>query len=130
MGSAIVSAILEKHPDCNVTIFDLSSSISRVSGEKLRRQNVRFVEGDIEDIESVRRGFEVGLKEMREENEKGGNWEVVIHTAGIVPPLRERYHRRVQKEVWKTNVEGTKNVLEVAREMGIGGLVYTSSCCE
>ncbi|ESZ89866.1 putative NAD dependent epimerase/dehydratase [Sclerotinia borealis F-4128] len=62
----------------------------------------------VEDLESVLRQFKP---------------DVVIHTAGIVPPLIERYHRRIENEVQQVNVEGTRNVLNATRIAGIGAFV-------
>jgi len=42
---------------------------------------------------------------------------------------RHRYGRRLEKLVKQVNVEGTRHVLDAAREAGCTGLVYTSSCC-
>ena len=55
--------------------------------------------------------------------------EVVIHSAAIIPPLNERYARRLEKLVFEVNVEGTRNVLNAAEEAGCSAFVYTSSCC-
>jgi sterol-4alpha-carboxylate 3-dehydrogenase (decarboxylating) len=53
----------------------------------------------------------------------------VIHSAAIIPPLSERYGRRLKKLVFEVNVEGTRHVLDAARQSGCSALVYTSSCC-
>ena len=55
--------------------------------------------------------------------------QVIIHTAAIIPPLSERYSRRLEKLVTEVNVEGTRTVLDAARQTGCSALVYTSSCC-
>lgn len=55
--------------------------------------------------------------------------QVIIHTAAIIPPLSERYSRRLEKLVTEVNVEGTRTVLDAARQTRCSALVYTSSCC-
>lgn len=55
--------------------------------------------------------------------------DVVIHTAGIIPALADRFGRRLEKEVWKVNVVGTQNMLDAATEHGSAAFIYTSSCC-
>ena len=48
--------------------------------------------------------------------------EAVYHLAGIISIMPGK-----NPFVWKVNVEGTRNVLEAARQAGIQRLVYTSS---
>lgn len=48
--------------------------------------------------------------------------DTVYHLAGIISIMPG--HNPL---VWRVNVEGTRNVLEAAREMGIKRLIYTSS---
>lgn len=55
--------------------------------------------------------------------------DVVIHTAGIVPTLADRFSRRLEREVWKVNVEGTQNMLDAASKSGVEAFIYTSTCC-
>jgi sterol-4alpha-carboxylate 3-dehydrogenase (decarboxylating) len=55
--------------------------------------------------------------------------QVVIHSAAIIPPLSERYGRRLEKLVFEVNVEGTRHALAAARQSGCSAFVYTSSCC-
>lgn len=113
MGSATARALVEKHPECEITILDLSppGSVHRVPS------NVAFIQGDITSADDIRKGVARVMP------------SVVIHTAGIVPPITERYRRRLQSLVWRINVDGTKNVLAAAKASGVKALVYTSSCC-
>lgn len=39
--------------------------------------------------------------------------DIVVHNAGIVPDLAERFRRRLEQEVWNINFEGTLNILDV-----------------
>ena len=55
--------------------------------------------------------------------------DVVIHTAGIVPALADRFGRRLEREVWGINVQGTKNMLDAAAECGVKAFICTSTCC-
>lgn len=48
--------------------------------------------------------------------------EIVYHLAGVISIMPG--HNPL---VWRVNVEGTRNVLEAARQMGVKRLVYTSS---
>lgn len=112
VGTAIVRALREKYPRCTITVVDLQypSNGSRTESK------VSFVQADVTSPQSILNA----LIEVRP--------EVVIHTAGIVPPLGERYSRRMEKEVFRVNVEGTRNTLLAAKEAGCIAFVYTSSC--
>lgn len=111
VGKAIVKVLREKHPECSITVVDLKDP-SNGSGTKL---NVTFAQADVTLPESI---LAVVL---------GTRPELVIHTAGIVPSLHERYARRMEKEVLRVNVEGTRNTLLAAKEAGCTAFVHTSS---
>jgi sterol-4alpha-carboxylate 3-dehydrogenase (decarboxylating) len=111
VGSAIVDALLEKYPSCSITVLDLTTK------SKTQSSSVSYICGDITKSEDISQAI------------SQGNPEVVIHTAGIVPPLEERYRRKIEKEVFRINVEGTRTVLNATRDAGIRAFVYTSSCC-
>jgi dihydroflavonol-4-reductase len=70
--------------------------------------NVETVEGDVLDPESLELAF------------KGV--EKVFHLAGIISIMPGQ-----NPFVWRVNVEGTRNVLNAARQAGVRRLVYTSS---
>ena len=71
-------------------------------------ENVEFVQGDVTDLDSVRRGMD--------------GCDQVYHVAGWVQftPWGMKTARRV-------NVEGTENVCRTALEIGVGRVVHTSS---
>jgi sterol-4alpha-carboxylate 3-dehydrogenase (decarboxylating) len=52
---------------------------------------------------------------------------IVIHTVGIVPSVLSRYTSKGRDAIFEVNVQGTKNVVEAAKNCGARGLVYTSS---
>jgi dihydroflavonol-4-reductase len=66
------------------------------------------VVGDLRDIESLRRGMEA--------------CEVVFHVAADY-----RLWAINGQELYESNVEGTRNILQAAREAGVRRVVYTSS---
>ncbi|PQE19387.1 Sterol-4-alpha-carboxylate 3-dehydrogenase decarboxylating protein [Rutstroemia sp. NJR-2017a BBW] len=102
VGSAIVDALLEKYPACSITVLDLDNIKS-----KTQSSSVSYIRGDITKPEDISKAI------------FQGNPEVVIHTAGIVPPLKERYRRRIEKEVFRINVEGTRTALNATRDAGV-----------
>ena len=113
VGSAIVSALKEHFPNGEIVIFDKSITPSRPQ----ITNGLKSILVDITSFSEVEAAFE----ETRP--------DLVIHTAGYVPLLHDRYSRRMEKVVKSVNVQGTHNVIEAARKAGCRGLVYTSSCC-
>ena len=109
VGRAIIDAAKEKHPDWAITVLDLQSPSQPKS-------NVKYIVGDITVAEEVHRIVE----EI--------NPTVIVHTAGIVPDLANRYMRRQKDLVWNINVNGTANILDAARICGIEAVVWTGSC--
>jgi sterol-4alpha-carboxylate 3-dehydrogenase (decarboxylating) len=113
VGSAIARAVLEKHPECVITILDKNPP----GPTHVVPSQASFIAIDLTSAKEVRE-IVCRVRPL-----------VVIHTAGIVPPLCERFGRAMQDLVWKTNVEGTRNTLEAAKEAGVRAFILTSSCC-
>lgn len=109
VGRTIADAVKEKHPQWEITVLDLEKPSHPKS-------EIRYVIGDITDVAEVLR--------MVEEIKPN----VIVHTAGIVPGLADRYNRRQRELVWNVNVNGTQNVLDAAREGGVEAVVWTGSC--
>lgn len=114
MGAAIARAISSKHPACAITILDLNPPDPTTHKVP---SSATFVKVDVTQAEEVVEA--VGRVKP----------DVIIHTAGIVPVLAERFGRRLEQFVWKINVQGTKNLLAAARRAGVQAFVYTSTCC-
>lgn len=113
LGTAIVQALLEKHPECLITIVDTKPP----TNDLIQCKNVRYLCASTTSLDEVLKAF------------KAARPQVVIHSAGIVPPLSERYGRRLEKLCLEVNVEGSRSVLDAAQRSGCSALVYTSSCC-
>jgi 2-alkyl-3-oxoalkanoate reductase len=80
---------------------------NKEKAENLSSQNVQIVEANISNKEELRNA----LKDV----------DVVFHAAGLVDPYGSR------ELIFKTNVEGTRNVLTVAKELGVKQFVFISS---
>ncbi|MCS4150710.1 NAD-dependent epimerase/dehydratase family protein [Salinibacter ruber] len=93
----------------DVTVFDNESRGSTGRLEEVSH-GVNFVRGDIRSKEA--------LKEVKEE------FDVIFHLAAV-NGTKAFYERPAQ--VLDVNVTGTKNVVELAREMDVDRLVFTSS---
>jgi sterol-4alpha-carboxylate 3-dehydrogenase (decarboxylating) len=110
VGSAIVEAIQEKHPNWLLTVFDLIQPVTP-------REKVRYITGDATSTDDVRKAMQAAKP------------AVVIHAAGLVPPLIGRYDRSFERIVFNVNVEGTKIMLSESKRAGVEAFVWTSSCC-
>ncbi|KAJ5641666.1 hypothetical protein N7490_005666 [Penicillium lividum] len=113
VGSATVRALAEKHPCCAITVIDRSPPRPQHALPK----GIACMQVDVTSASEVSKAFEKVQP------------DIVIHTAGIIPALADRFDRRLEKEVWKTNVVGTQIMLDAATENGADAFIYTSTCC-
>ena len=113
LGVAIVLALAEKHPECRISVLD----IKEPPAEILQRPNIQYIRADTTCPDDLSGVFQAVRPRL------------VIHTAGVIPPLSDRYSRKLEKVVFKVNVQGTANVLDAAKEVGCSAFVFTSSCC-
>ena len=110
LGVFIVDAIQEQHLEWSITVLDIVLP-------KAPRDNVVYEIGDVTDLKSVTAIID-RIKP-----------KVIIHTAGLVPELAERYGRKLKERVWDINVNGTRNMLSAAKKAGVEAFVWTGSCC-
>ncbi|KAL4955555.1 hypothetical protein BDW69DRAFT_160404 [Aspergillus filifer] len=113
VGAAIARAFAERRPECAITIIDLQPP----GPTHIVPDNASFIQADIINAAEVAKALEQTQP------------DVVIHTAGIVPGLAERFGRRLEKHVWQINFDGTRNMLDAAKKSGSKAFVYTSTCC-
>ncbi|KAJ5959922.1 uncharacterized protein N7479_007072 [Penicillium vulpinum] len=113
VGSAVVRALAEKHPNFVIVVIDQSPP----RPEHILPEGTTCIQVDITSTNALSKAFEAV---------KPG---IVVHTAGIVPILAERFGRRLEQEVWKINFEGTRNMLDTSKHSGVEVFIYTSSCC-
>lgn len=78
------------------------------SRESIQGLNVEAVEGDVLDVDSLFKSFQ--------------DVHGVFHLAGVISIMPG-----ANEFVGQVNVDGTRNVIRAAKEMGIQKLVYTSS---
>ncbi|KAL9115356.1 MAG: hypothetical protein Q9227_000677 [Pyrenula ochraceoflavens] len=112
-GLALLKALADAHATWLITSVDLKGPCKEAD----IYDNVSFAEADITSPERI--SSVLATVKPR----------IVVHTAGIVPSLNERYGRKWEKKVFSVNVEGTRNVVKAAQEAGVSAFVYTSSCC-
>ncbi|XP_051865924.1 3 beta-hydroxysteroid dehydrogenase type 7 [Pristis pectinata] len=91
-----------------IRVFDLRGDpeLCSLSTEALQ---VKLIQGDIADAGSV--------------TEAARGVDLVIHTAGLV----DVWQTNTAERIWAVNCQGTINVLNACKELGIRYLLYTSS---
>lgn len=107
LGRHIIDAFLEQHPEVKVTALDLVNSH--------RWPNVNFVAADITNATEVSATIERTKP------------TIIIHTAGIVPDITDRYKSSIKDKVFRINVQGADNVLVAAKKLGVRYFVLTGS---
>lgn len=113
VGSATVRALAARHPSCAITVIDQSPP----RAQHALPENIDCMQVDVTSAEEVSKALETVKPNF------------IVHSAGIVPTLADRFGRRLEQQVWKVNVEGTRNMLNAAIENDVKGFIYTSSCC-
>lgn len=111
LGSHIITALLEQHPEAKLSVLD----ITKPSEWKATWEDITFYQVDVTQTEEVQNA----ILDARP--------TVVIHSAGIVPSGSDRYSNRLRSKVYSVNVEGTKNVLDAAKQAKAAAFIYTSS---
>ncbi|ETN38373.1 uncharacterized protein HMPREF1541_06408 [Cyphellophora europaea CBS 101466] len=114
-GRHLLPALKEQLPNCLIFVLDIIPPTA--VGPELTSHVTQSFTVDITSADEVRQAV------------SWINPDAIVHTAGINPPLSERYHRRIEKQVKSVNVGGTKNLLNAAVESGCKAFIYTSSCC-
>lgn len=100
--------IAKKFIDENIPIFGVKRSASDITFVNEAVKNVEWRSADVNDSNSLMEAF------------KGA--EVVIHAAAIVS-----FDPRAKKRIYKTNVDGTRNVVNACLTLGIHRLILVSS---
>ncbi|KAI4233180.1 MAG: hypothetical protein LQ349_004570 [Xanthoria aureola] len=109
VGSAVVTALKGRHPEWKLSVLDLQEPIEP-------QLQVEYWYCDITNQTEV----ETLIAKIKPTG--------IIHTAGIVPHLRDRYSREARQSIFKVNVDGTRNVVTAARNNNVKALVWTGSC--
>jgi nucleoside-diphosphate-sugar epimerase len=85
----------------------VSFDIAPKPKDALTNSKIKYMQGDLTDIEDVRKAFD--------------GCEAVFHIAALVGPFHPK------PAYYKVNFEGTQNVLDVCKEMNIKRIVMSSS---
>ncbi|KAL8677458.1 MAG: hypothetical protein Q9224_007193, partial [Gallowayella concinna] len=108
VGTAIVAALHAQHPEWKLSVVDLQQPTEPES-------HILYRTCDITDRAAV------------EELVANVRPTAIIHTAGIVPELKERYSQDARRRVFEVNVHGTHNIVVAARNNAVKALVWTGS---
>ncbi|MGD9498051.1 MAG: NAD-dependent epimerase/dehydratase family protein, partial [Armatimonadota bacterium] len=103
LGFHVVSYFHERRPDEPFVLLDIADYI-----ESDYPPGTQFLRVDIRDRHALRQALE------------GRGISCLIHAAAALPLWR-------REDIFSTNVEGTRNVLSLARELSIPRVVYVSS---
>jgi len=109
LGVFVVDAVQEQHPDWVITVLDLRLPV-------IQKKNVKYEIRDVTNAASVNEIVE------------RVNPDVIIHSAGLVPELANRYRRELKDRVYNVNVNGTRNMLAAAKASGVKVFLWTGSC--
>ncbi len=103
LGSHIVNLIVKRHPQTQVAVLDLRTTLNRNASP-----NVSYHDGDITDADAMKTVF----SQIKP--------QVVIHTASP--------HFDLKPDILdKVNVGGTKTLLQASQNAGVKVFVFTSS---
>lgn len=105
LGRTVISQLLEKNANIDALVMENDPLINELPKE------VRPVFGDVCDRNSLIPFFK-----------DANNQTCVIHCAGIVSVASNPGER-----IYKVNVDGTKNILQLSLKHNVGKLVYVSS---
>jgi FlaA1/EpsC-like NDP-sugar epimerase len=110
IGQGILQEILKYEPEV-VRILDVDETKQfELQQEYEDYDNVRFLLGDIRDINRLRRAF--------------NDIDIIFHTAAYKHVLSSEYN---PFEAIKTNVYGIQNVIEAAIDTAVEKVIFTSS---
>ncbi|KAL8640849.1 MAG: hypothetical protein Q9226_008701 [Calogaya cf. arnoldii] len=109
VGSAVVAALTRQHPEWKLSVLDLQKPIEP-------HFQVEYCICDITN--------QIEVETLVAKIKPTGT----IHSAGIVPDLKDRYSREARERIFKVNVDGTRNIVKAARSNGVKALVWTGSC--
>ncbi len=102
LGNVLVRELIAQGEDVRVLILPGENT------QSLKGLNVEFVEGNILDMECLKGAMQ--------------DVDVIFHLAALVSITEEQKHL-----LQSVNVEGTRNIIEAAKQCGVKQLVYTSS---
>lgn len=110
LGNAVVEAIQQAYPTWTIYTADL-----RPLGSQ---RDVHYINADVTSSEQIYAAITKASP------------DAIIHTAGLVPGGQKRYsnNKELRARIFDVNVEGTRNVIEAAKQTNCRAFVHTSSC--
>ncbi|WNF38272.1 SDR family oxidoreductase [Bacillaceae bacterium IKA-2] len=115
LGTELVKSLVKEGHDVYLLIRSMKKA--RALLEKLptgERQQVNFIEGN---LETTKLGMtDQAVKKL------GDKIDIIYHTAAFLS-----FDETLRAEIFKTNLEGTKYVLEFAKEINVPKFIYVST---
>ncbi len=106
VGSALIKALFENFQPEDI---HLKAFVRKTSDRSLLKElPIDWVEGDITDVESLQRATT--------------DVDIIFHTAALIS-----YQRLDRRKLFQINVQGTRNLVNVALENQVKRLIFTSS---
>lgn len=104
LGANIIRELLKRGHEVRVLVRAGSNL------RAIKNLEIEYYNGDLSDLETLRKGC--------------SGCDFIIHSAANPPGSSSRFSDFV-----KTNIEGTKNIVRVAENVGVKRMIYVSSCC-
>jgi UDP-glucose 4-epimerase len=111
LGSQIIKKIVEEEKDSSVVAFDLAPNYDQLESLGVRSSKVHIIRGDFTFMSDI-------VRTIKEYDVK-----TIVHAGYLLSPHTEE---DIVKAI-RTNCEGTANILEASRLLGIKRVVYVSS---
>ena len=120
-------AAMNRLKDANISIMALVRNPEKaksIYGDLAGRGDITFVQADLNDKDGIMLSVKSSLDSIKESENKGDAPLYIIHGAAVTA---SKMMVEMPVETIDTAINGTKNMLEVAREFGTASFVYISS---
>ena len=120
-------AAMNRLKDANISILALVRNPEKaqsIYGDLSGRGDITFVKADLNDREGIMNSVKSALESVRNSENKDDAPLYIIHGAAVTA---SRMMVEMPVETIDTAINGTKNMLEVARVLGTASFVYISS---
>lgn len=120
-------AAMNRLKDANISIMALVRNPEKaksIYGDLAGRGDITFVQADLNDKDGIMLSVKSALDSIKEIENKGDAPLYIIHGAAVTA---SKMMVEMPVETIDTAINGTKNMLEVAREFGTASFVYISS---
>ena len=86
--------------------------------------NIDLVNSEYKDEGFISIKGDIRDKELLEKTFSEYKFDAVFHLAAMLA-----HERKMMKELWSSNVDGTQNILDMCIKHGVGKIIFTSTNC-